>query len=545
MGDAQNLQSWEVKASSARERRDAGLAKVEPKLEGIPDTLPLSSQDLPKGVLTAREIEITEKYSVTELLKILRERKISVEEVTRAFLRRAAVAQVAVNCLTELLWDQAIARAKHLDSLPEPKGTFFGLPISTKEHHGMVGDNVTTNASYIGWVGDNHGSNLLYDILYSEGCVFYARTTQPQTIMHLETSSNVYGVTVNPYNRTLTPGGSSGGESALVGMRGSLLGVGGDIGGSVRCPCAHVGIYGFKPSSKRISVFGQRANMAGKETILSTPGPMTVERDVLELFMKTAIAAEPWRHDPSLTVKEWKPHHFTKPLKIAVQWWDGVVKPHPPMLRALKEVADACRKAGHEVVDWNCESLGHDEAWDIISGLYWPDGGKEVLSLIKGAGESVLPLTKFIIEEQPNVKDRTVAELWELTAQRDAYRARYAKAWTATAANGEREVDIILCPPSFGAAAPLEQSRYWGYTSQWNLLDYPAVVFPVTTVDQVKDVKDTSYVPKNEQDRFVYEMYSPDKFVNAPVSLQIVGRRQYDEKVLAALVEVERAMGRP
>jgi hypothetical protein len=99
MGDAQNLQSWEVKASSARERRDAGLAKVEPKLEGIPDTLPLSSQDLPKGVLTAREIEITEKYSVTELLKILRERKISVEEVTRAFLRRAAVAQVAVRVI--------------------------------------------------------------------------------------------------------------------------------------------------------------------------------------------------------------------------------------------------------------------------------------------------------------------------------------------------------------------------------------------------------------------------------------------------------------
>lgn len=59
------------------------------------------------------------------------------------------------------------------------------------------------------------------------------------------------------------------------------------------------------------------------------------------------------------------------------------------------------------------------------------------------------------------------------------------------------------------------------------------------------DVKDTSYVPKNDQDRFVYEMYSPEKYANAPVSLQIVGRRQYDEKVLAALVEIERAMGRP
>lgn len=97
MGDAQQLESWEDKASLARAKRDAGLAKVEPKLEGIPDELPLSSQDLPKSVLTPREIEITEKYSVTELLKILKERKISVEEVTRAFLRRAALAQVAVS----------------------------------------------------------------------------------------------------------------------------------------------------------------------------------------------------------------------------------------------------------------------------------------------------------------------------------------------------------------------------------------------------------------------------------------------------------------
>lgn len=87
----------------------------------------------------------------------------------------------------------------------------------------MVGDNVTTSASYVSWAGKAHGSNLLYDILYAEGCVFYARTTQPQTVMHLETESNVYGLTVNPYNRNLTPGGSSGGEAAMLGMRGSIL----------------------------------------------------------------------------------------------------------------------------------------------------------------------------------------------------------------------------------------------------------------------------------------------------------------------------------
>lgn len=81
-------------------------------------------------------------------------------------------------------------------------------------------------------------------------------------------------------------------------------------------------------------------------------------------------------------------------------------------------------------------------------------------------------------------------------------------------------------------------------TAHWNLLDYPGVVFPVTTVDADLDVIDTDYTPRNAQDRFVHDMYSPDTFKNAPVSLQIIGRRQEDEKVLAALVEIERAMGR-
>jgi amidase len=128
------------------------------------------------------------------------------------------------NCLTELLWDQAIERARSLDALPEPKGALFGLPISTKEHLGMVGgEEVESTASFVAWIGKKHGSNLLLDTLYDEGIVHLGRTSQPQAIMHLETTSNVYGRTVNPYNRTLTPGGSTGGESALIGMRGSIL----------------------------------------------------------------------------------------------------------------------------------------------------------------------------------------------------------------------------------------------------------------------------------------------------------------------------------
>ncbi|RBQ73376.1 hypothetical protein FVER14953_01664 [Fusarium verticillioides] len=537
---------WQQKAAEARAHRDASLAKVEPPLKGVPaaEQLPKNSLELVPQVLTPREIEITESYTVTELLQILRERIISVEEVTRAFLRRAALAQATTNCITELLWDQAIARAKHLDSIPSPQGALFGLPISTKEHLGMVGENVTSNASFTAWVGKPHGSNLLFDSLWAEGCVFFARTTQPQAIMHLETESNVYGRTVHPLNRELTPGGSSGGESALLGMRGSLLGIGGDIGGSIRLPASNTGIYGFKPSTKRISTSGLRAAYLGRDTIAGCPGPMTVSRDGLELLMRVALAAKPWRVDPLVTFKDWTPYKFTTPPKVAVQWWDGVVMPHPPMTRALREVAAVCRKAGMEVVDWNCEGLDHGKAWEIVSALYWPDGGKEMLDILEETGEPALPLTKHILHEQASAKNRTCTEMMELNRERDSYRAMYCKAWSATATPTSREVDVILCPPSFGSAPPHEQSRYWGYTSQWNLLDYPGAVFPVTKVDPAVDVKDEGYVPKNDIDRFVWEMYDGERMKGSPVNLQVVGRRQEEEKVLAALEEIERAMGR-
>ncbi|KAI1121356.1 hypothetical protein F5Y10DRAFT_272147 [Nemania abortiva] len=160
MSEPEQLKTWQNKVAWARAYRDASLAKVEPKLQGLPDELPVNCQSLPKAVLTPREIEITENYTITELLAAMRDRDISVLEITRPFcderlwhmlpyVSAQLEAEVLVitnypqtNCLTELMWDQAIARAQYLDSLPEPRRELFGLPISTKEQHGMVGPNV-------------------------------------------------------------------------------------------------------------------------------------------------------------------------------------------------------------------------------------------------------------------------------------------------------------------------------------------------------------------------------------------------------------------
>ena len=91
------------------------------------------------------------------------------------------------------------------------------------------------NAGYVAWYAKVADADArVLQILWQAGAVFHARTTQPQSLMHLETDSNLYGVTVNPYNGNLSAGGSSGGEGALIGSRGSCLGIGTDIGGKYR-----------------------------------------------------------------------------------------------------------------------------------------------------------------------------------------------------------------------------------------------------------------------------------------------------------------------
>ncbi|TVY81376.1 putative amidase, partial [Lachnellula suecica] len=484
--------------AQARETRDSSLARIEPPLGKIPSPRSKNVTKIANDLLTARELEIT-ALDAPEILTAIREKTYSCVDVTRAFLRRAALAQELTNCITELLPERAIERAKYLDSLQSPAGPLHGLPISIKEHQGMRG--CTTNGGYVAFIGKEVDSDIdVNDTLWEAGAVFYARTTQPQAVMHLETSTSIYGVTTNPWNIDLTAGGTNTWKNLKNWKYEWLLG------------------------------------------IMPTKGPITSSRSGLDLFMETYFSYEPWIKDDSLVPLPWRSVSLPSKLKIAVMWSDDIVTPHPPVTRALKEIANILNQAGHEIVDWKPE--GHDECWDITQALYWEDGGKNVEELILKGGEELLHLTKWLIKDSKNVKFRTAEEVCALKIKRNAYRARYNRLWLSTGSTGSRPVDAILCPTGPGAAPPHENAKYWNYTSQWNLLEYPGAVFPVTFVDQKLDVKDASYVPKNEQDKFNYELYDPAKYTDAPIGLQIVTRRFEDEKCLKVLEVVEKAMGR-
>ena len=528
--------------------RDASIPKDALLGQQLPHASVLDVSDIPRqcGLLSEEEIMITENYTATQLVEQLAKGQLTAEQVIRAYLKRAGIAHQLTNCATEFLGEEAIERARYLDEQFRqrggPIGPLHGLPISVKDYISMRGRR--TSAGYLAWIDRVAKQDaLILTILYQAGAVFFVRTTQPQSLMHLECTSPVYGTTVNPFNRNLTSGGSTGGEGALLGLKGSPLGVGTDIGGSVRSPAANNGVYGLRPTAFRIPKQGLIGIQAGRESIIAVIGPLAQAREDIDLFMKVVLDTQPWLQDPSLVPIPWRSVNLSaNNFTVAVMWDDGVVYPHPPIIRALQETVASLKSSAIRVIDW--QPIDHQKGWDLISALYYCNGSEEERSLLAAAEEPLLPLTEWIFN-QPQVKNRNWTEMNELISERENYRLRYAQIWNEREALINSSIDCLLTPVGPSPAPRHNTAKWWGYTSIWNLLDYPAAVFPVTTVDLIKDTVETNYQPRNTLDEENYRLYtSAEVYANAPIGLQIVCRRYNDEKVLKCMEIIEQAMGR-
>ena len=187
--------------------------------------------------LSEKEIEITETDAVGIVEKTTTG-KWSAEEVTVAFCHRASLAHQLTNCLHETFFDAAIEDSKNLDQYyaknKVPVGPLHGLPVSLKDQFHVKG--VETTMGYVGWIGTFMGKrgtgkekvfeSEMVKELRGLGAVLYCKTSVPHTLMAGETVNNIIGYTTNPKNRNLSCGGSSGGEGALIGLKGSPVGFG-------------------------------------------------------------------------------------------------------------------------------------------------------------------------------------------------------------------------------------------------------------------------------------------------------------------------------
>ncbi|KAK2027473.1 amidase [Colletotrichum zoysiae] len=525
--------SWELKAEKCRKILEESM---KPEWLLAADELPPSNQlNVSKFIdtcklLTSREQAIT-SCSGVDLVNQMAEGKLTAVETVTAFLKRAHVGHQLVNFATEFLVDDALAAAekldKHFKETGKVVGPLHGLPISIKEHIGLKGR--ICHSAYVAWA-DNvvQEDALVLRLAAKAGAVFHVRTNIPQSCMHLDCSNPIYGTTVNPYNRNLTSGGSSGGEGSCVGLRCSVMGLGTDIGGSVRVPAAFCGSYGLRTTALRNPYKGICVPGLGQESIRCILGPLANSVADIQLFEDVVLNQEPWEEETSLVPLPWKRVEIYTPgqFTIGVIWDDGMVRPHPPVTRALKHAAKKLQEAGVNVVDF--EPYKHSEGADIINMLYFPDAAATQREVLAQGGEPVAPLTEWAFNYS-KPEPLSIRENWELNLRREAFREEYHRIMK------ERNIDFILCPAYVGVAAKCGAAQYWHYTTIWNILDQPSVTFPTGLyADPAIDVVEKDYKPRSATDEREYKKYVAEEFEGAPIALQLAGKHFRDEETVAA-----------
>jgi len=250
-------------------------------------------------------------------------------------------------------------------------------------------------------------------------------------------------------------------------------------------------------------------------------------------MLQVVLDSQPWLQEPSLVELPWKKSiTLPKSLKIGVMWHDGLVEPHPPIIRCLQQSVSALKASGHNIVSWD-PSL-HRDLIACIDKAYFLDGGAEYTDILAAGNEPATPLMKWLLEKD-NPKAHSAAESWKLNALRNTLQTAYAAQWNAAG------IDAILCPANASVASAHGESTYWGYSSVFNILDYSAAVFPVGAVEET-DTR-SSYPrsckePLSEEDSKFEAYYEagPGKYKDAPVCLQLVTRR-YREEILLDMVE--------
>lgn len=490
-------------------------------------------------LLSESELAITESSAV-ELASRIASGNLTSVAVFKAFSHRAAIAHQLTNCYLDIFIDEGLKRAEYLDDYYKEHGKVIGplhgIPVSVKEH--MSFKNKITHASYVGLIENlttEHG--LTTQILEELGAVFYVRSVQPQTLMHFCSNNNYIGPCSNPYNSSLTAGGSSSGEGASVGFGASALGVGSDIGGSIRGPAAFSGAVGLKPTSKRVSLLGGISAGKGQESVPAVIGPLARTVEDIDYWMEHYLnIGKPWERDATLAQIPWKKVDTpdVAKLKIAIIYDDGFVRPTPPITRSLKHVAETLKSAGAEVVTW--EPLKATLAFETVKNMYSCDGNDSQRRLLSQSGEPLLKLTKYALNIG-DARQYTVSENRLLVEVRDTLRQEYLEFMN------ENKIDFIISPTYSNVAAKLEAAYSWSYTALWNILDYPTLVFQTGLKVEEGDDWSEPFEYRSDFEALELQHYDAKLFKNAPIGLQITGRRYNDEEVVAAGKAVVEALG--
>ena len=509
------------------------------------DNAPKDVSNIPStcGLLNAEELEITEAYDATGLAEALAARKYTAVTVVKAFIKRAAIAHQLVRCMSQFFPQAAIEQAARLDQhllkTGKTVGPLHGVPVTIKEHMAIAGQTSSFGMLSLRFPDDKDCQ--MVDILRKAGAVFFCKTNQPQAIMHMECSS-YYGRTLSPYNINLSPGGSSGGESSLIALKGSVIGIGSDIGGSIRAPAAFCGLYGWKPSTGLLPMLRMlRGAMPAELNVEASAGPLGRSLRDMDLINRVTVESKPWLEDPKMIPTTWTGLKTAVPrrLKVGILDNDGFVDPQPPIKRGMawvrKLLSDPKYSDLIEVKDF--QQYKAAEALDLIKRLFLPDSGLGIVAAVEATGEPILPLTQVLLPKGGKLGD--VYDVNNLRFERDTFRTEYLEHWNA------QDVDVVIGPGHVGTAQEHDKTRHWAYTTIWNLVDFPGLSFPTPLKSEKGEKYAPDYKPLSDDCRLVKEAWDEGDFEGAPVGLQINARKHHDNDLFGAMAVLKDILSLP
>jgi Asp-tRNA(Asn)/Glu-tRNA(Gln) amidotransferase A subunit family amidase len=230
------------------------------------------------------------ELSAVDLAAALRRRELSAGLALEAVLQRANQIERSVNPFSLRLDDRARRAAAAADAALArgEGGPLCGVPVTTKDSHWMAGVECTSaSRARIGVVPAETVAAI--ERLEAAGAVIFARTTTPEFCYFGVTESALFGRTSNPWNLERTAGGSSGGGGAAVAAGVGPLSLGGDGGGSIRIPAAFCGIVGFKPT---FGLVPHEPSSPGWKTLIAV-GPMARSVADTRFMLRAIVGPDP------------------------------------------------------------------------------------------------------------------------------------------------------------------------------------------------------------------------------------------------------------
>ncbi len=510
---------------------------------------------------TTPQVEEITTLGAKQLAQEIAAGVISAREAAEAYIRRIEAVNPQLNAVVVSLFDQARAEAAAADEKQtrgERLGPLHGVPITIKESLAVASTPATGGVPR--WADNTaEADNPLVARLRAAGAVILGKTNVPELLFYLESDNPVYGRANNPWNLERSPGGSSGGEGAIVAAGGSALGLGTDIGGSIRVPAHCCGIHGLKPTSGRLTLLGtfDETILPGQEAILAQPGPLA--RHVADLALAMQILAAPGleRLDPSIAPVPWREPAAVAVEELRIGYYvdDGFITPAPALRRAVEEAAAALRNRDVHVEAFTPPDV--PEAMRIFYGLLSADGaasarrvmGKgrhdhrirdmtRLARLPRGLRPPLAMLLKLAGQDRlatnmRGMKRLSTDQYWQLIAARTAYRARFVAALDAAG------FDAILCPPSPHPALTHGDSYYLNavasYSMLYNLLGMPAGVVAATRVRAGEESDQPPSKDLVERAARAVEAGS----AGMPIDVQVVARHWREDVVLAVMATLE------